>query len=603
VSDLNGSHAAEDLGINTAASGGAINGTELVGGLKTTLLKSLNGGQGLGALGELDLTNRNGQTASADLSNAQTLDDVLAAINGAGNAIGVSAAYNSARDGIVVTDASGGTNNFIIANGDATNTADALKLTTNAAVSSVNSGDYHERFVGENATLSSLNGGGGVAAGTFSITDTNGKTGTVTVSTSTNSIGDVIDAINRLAIGVQARVNDTGDGLLLVDTAAGAGSLSVTEGNSSAAHDLHLLGGQTTETVNGQPTKVIDGSNTTTVTISSTDTLQDVTNKINGLGYDVSANIFSTGSSVKPYRFTLTSQQSGRVGALQIDTSNASFSFSEIAKAQDAVLAIGDSSSGLLATSSTNSFSQTLPGVTLNILNTSATPITVSVGTTTTNLQTAIQALVTTYNKLNANLQSVTDYDTTSNTGAILFGDATTQSIQHQVSNLFTSRLFGAGSITSLTQLGISFGADGTATLDTDQLQSLLTQNPSAVQTFLSKTSTGFAAQLDRLGNSLAGTGNSLILSRTTAIDNQTTANNNRITDWNKRLSVLSANLTNEYEQNELALAQIQSSYAALSSVAQLANLGVGNTSTSSNSTSTNAGNTNSALGSATVNS
>ena len=61
VSDLNNSHAAEDLGLNTTAVGGVITGNPLLAGLNTSLLRNLNGGQGLGQLGTLDLTDRSGR--------------------------------------------------------------------------------------------------------------------------------------------------------------------------------------------------------------------------------------------------------------------------------------------------------------------------------------------------------------------------------------------------------------------------------------------------------------------------------------------------------------------------------------------------------------
>ncbi len=78
------------------------------------------------------------------------------------------------------------------------------------------------------------------------------------------TVGDVIDAINQAGIEVVARINDAGDGMLLVDTAAGPSTLRVTEGSSRTAADLHLLGDEETIDIGGTPTKVIDGSTTYT---------------------------------------------------------------------------------------------------------------------------------------------------------------------------------------------------------------------------------------------------------------------------------------------------------------------------------------------------
>ena len=47
------------------------------------------------------------------------------------------------------------------------------------------------------------------------------------------TVGDVIDRINFFHSGVEARINDRGDGIAIVDTAEGDGTLSVTSVNGS----------------------------------------------------------------------------------------------------------------------------------------------------------------------------------------------------------------------------------------------------------------------------------------------------------------------------------------------------------------------------------
>ena len=55
-----GGSAAEDLGLTGTATGGVITSRRLLAGLKTSLLSSLSGGSGLGALGIIQLTDRTG---------------------------------------------------------------------------------------------------------------------------------------------------------------------------------------------------------------------------------------------------------------------------------------------------------------------------------------------------------------------------------------------------------------------------------------------------------------------------------------------------------------------------------------------------------------
>ena len=80
------------------------------------------------------------------------------------------------------------------------------------------------------------------------------------IGSNQTTIGDVLTEINTLGIGVQAQINSAGNGILLYDTAGGTGTLKVTEGSSTTAADLHLLGTAATTTVNGQSTQAINGS-------------------------------------------------------------------------------------------------------------------------------------------------------------------------------------------------------------------------------------------------------------------------------------------------------------------------------------------------------
>ena len=112
--------------------------------------------------------------------------------------------------------------------------------------------------------FSSLNGGSGVSATDIKITDSAGNVGAVDLNPAGNeatTLGDVIDRINALTIGVEARINDTGDGILLIDTAGGTGTLKVEDvGNTTTAKDLRILGTAVTKEIDGEPKQVIDGT-------------------------------------------------------------------------------------------------------------------------------------------------------------------------------------------------------------------------------------------------------------------------------------------------------------------------------------------------------
>lgn len=572
VVDLNGSKVAADLGLTSTASGETITGRRLLGGLKTSLLSSLGGTVGLGTLGLVDLTDRGGATASVDLSAAETLDDVISAINGAG--IGIQATVNSARNGILFTDITGSTtNNLIIANGDGTNTADKLGLTTDTATTSKSSGSLQLRTVGENTLLAKLGGGAGVSQGSFTITDTTGAKGTVSVHDQVKTIGDLLDAIGDLGLAVEAKVNDSGDGITLIDTAHGSGTLTVAELGSTTAQSLRLTNPVQTVDVGGEPTQVIDASTTVTIDISATDTLEDIAEQINSLNVGVRASIINDGSSVKPYRLALFNQRTGAESSILVDTANASFSFEETLQARDALLAVGDvaGGSGYLVASADNTFREAVPDLTITVKDASTSTVTISTNSTSESLVTNAKAFVESYNKLVNKIAEVTAYDAENDTSAILQGDATVLRLQADVSRMFSGRVLNAGPIQSLETLGITLKQDGTLAFDETRLTTRFTSNPDDVEQFFTRSTYGLSARVKSLGEQLAGVGRSLLIGRTLSLDDKLQTIQGRIEFWNAKLDRERERLLNKFYASEAAISKLQSNTSFLQTLQSLA--------------------------------
>jgi flagellar hook-associated protein 2 len=264
------STAAEDLGLVATGSGGTITGARLVAGLRDTLLSSLNGGQGLGPLGALQITDRNGVAATVDLAAAETVGDVISLVNAASPQ--VSASVNSARNGLTIVDQSGGAGALVVASGDATNTAEKLGLAVNQSTASVDSGALKRQTMSEATLVSSLNGGKGVALGDLRIVDSAGVSKSADLNTSgseARTVGDVIRAINALTNGVEARINDTGDGILLVDVAGGASALGVQDLGGDIAKSLNLTRASKTVDVGGVQRQTIDGTTSYSIDLST----------------------------------------------------------------------------------------------------------------------------------------------------------------------------------------------------------------------------------------------------------------------------------------------------------------------------------------------
>jgi len=573
VTDATGSTAAAELGLTGAAVGNTITSGALLGGLKTTLLSSLGGGQGLGSLGAIHLTDRSGATASVNLAGAATLDDVIDRINASG--LGISASYNSARNGIQLTDTTGATaGNLIAADGDANNSATKLGLAQSVAGTTINSGDLKKQTVSRSTLLSSYNGGQGVSSGTFTITNSKGASATLNLAVlKPKSVGDLIDAINSQSLGVQAQVNAAGDGIQLVDTSGGSGSLRVADqGSGHAAADLHLATSGVNQTVNGQPAQVIDGSTTYKITLAAGDTLSDVVSRINALGAGVNASVLDTGGGSLPAHLSLAGAVTGRSGELQIDGSSLGLSFGDLTTAQDALLQVGASAAaGTLISSANNSFNSVVPGLNLTVAGASTDPVTVTSAQSSGSIASAVQLFVDQYNKLHDKLNTYTSFDPTTNTTGTLFGSNAALQLDSSLAAAVTGTYFGSSSVRSLAELGVSVDQDGSLAFDQTQFQSRFAADPQGVTQFFTADKQGFAIQTDNLLESLVGKDNSLLVNRVDSLQRQVDDYTSQINDWNTRLSAIQDRMLNEYYQMDSLVGSIKNNLSLVSQITYVA--------------------------------
>ena len=239
VTDLSGGSLARDLGIEQAAPGPSYTGQDTDPKLTlTTTIASLNDGVGL-VLGSVSITNGSLST-TVDLSTADTIEDVLNALNNAG--VAIHARINDAGTGIDVINKLSGSDLRIGEAGG--NTATLLGIRSYCA----------------GTPLSALNDGRGVdiveGQPDLRIVDSNGVEYLVNLD-GADTIQDVIDAINAVTgPAITAGLAVDGNGIRLVEAAPGAGQLTVNrpdldDSPSFAADDLGF-GDQATVVANGE---------------------------------------------------------------------------------------------------------------------------------------------------------------------------------------------------------------------------------------------------------------------------------------------------------------------------------------------------------------
>jgi flagellar hook-associated protein 2 len=576
VSSVGSGSAAEALGLTTAAVGDTLTGGQLISGLRDTLVSSLRGGQGLGTLGEIDITNRNNVASTVDLSGAQTLAEIISAFNA--QAVGVTASVNSARNGIVLTDTTGGTaSNLIVADGDATNTATALGIVFDDAATTANSGTLDRQQISRATLLSSLNGGKGIDVADIVIVDSSGATGAVDLNTTSNeakTIGDVIDRINAITTAnIEARINDTGDGILLVDNANGSGKLEVKEvGANTAAADLRLLGTGVVKQVGGATKQVIDGTSQLTIDlaeleVSSTQTrLGALASQINSLDAGVSAAAVFDGIG---YRLMFTAEETGAGRELLVDGLNSGLSFEELSRPRDAVIEFGGSSfgGGLIVASPDNTFEEIIPGVELTVLKSSNENVTVEVDKAQSDLVTAVQDLVDAFNSVRTNLDEVTSFNQVDQTTGILFGTTAALRVESDLNRVLSGRFFGVGTYSALGSVGLTFDDKGKLQLDTEKFEEAFAEDPEALEELFTHETLGLSAKLKAAVEQLAGEDDSVLVRRAETLADTIEGNTARIASLDARLARQREQLLAQFFQLETTIASMQDDLTALSSL------------------------------------
>ena len=562
-----GSNAAKDLGLlGQTAVGGVITGKPTIASLDSVLLSTLNGGNGL-TLGKIDITDRDGGTASVNLANATSVQDILDAISNAPGAK-VTARLNTAGNGIAITDDSGGTGNLTIAdNVDGTTSATLLGLNQSIATTQtqLNGKNLQRQWVSENSLLSKFNGGKGVTPGSFKITSASGSTKEFNVGTAAfTKIGDIIGAINSANIGVTASINANGDGMLLTDTSGGAGKMKVENVNGTTAADLNILGTATTTT--------IDGSYEKTIAVTGTDTLTTLQSKFQTLGFGVKASIINDGSGTSPYRLSLNAINSGRAGRVVIDSGTTNLGVTNLSSAQDAAVFVGGDSSAqpLLVTASSNSLTGVLAGVTMNLNSVSDSPVTLSVTRDVDNVVDEMNKFVESFNGLVTSIDDLTSWDPDTKKGGLLLGDYTAQSISTVMYSALQTTVTGAGRYRIFADVGLTLDDDSKVTFDEDKFRAAYATDPDAVKNLFTQAKTGLGNVVDSKLKTLVDPVDGSVVRQNKTLDNRNDEFQKRIDAMDDQLAVKRTRLETQFSNMETVLSKLQSQQSSLSSLSSI---------------------------------
>lgn len=472
--------AAQDLGLVGSTSNGTLTGKKVLANLNATLASTLSGGAGLS--GDMfEITTRSGDTFSFRIEVNASLDDIARQIRTeTGNRLDVR--LNANGTGLTVVDSSTGPSNLIIEGSG----AEALGVATSSAGVAggrVDGTRLQKQYVSSATLLASLNSGAGIGTGRFEIVGPGGSRAVVDIGDDSRTVGDVIAEINSKAVGIRARVNDKGDGLVLEKDPAFTGSgnkIKVTDLTGTVARNLRVAGEAKSTDDN-----FIDGSAERTITLTGTETLDDLVRKINESNLNARASVITDGASSTPFRLRLTSSLTGEAGRFLVDTAGADLGLTTVSRGENARVFFGsdDPATAILVSSTSNTVTGLIDGVTLNVQGASESPVTITVSQNTEAVEAAVQEFVTAFNESLSRIGRYTSYNAETNQKGVLLGDSTVLQLRSSLYNAIQRQASGVtGSFRSLSQVGLRIGQGATLQLDASKLREAISRDPEGVK-------------------------------------------------------------------------------------------------------------------------
>jgi flagellar hook-associated protein 2 len=293
---------------------------------------------------------------------------------------------------------------------------------------------------------------------------------------------------------------------------------------------------------------------------ASTESINDVLTSINNSAAGVTATYDSVNN-----RFLLTDKTAGDVGiSMQDVTGNflAATGLSAGTLQRGTNLQYNINGGGTL-TSPTNTITSDTSGITgLTITALAQGSTTVSVGSDTSTMATAITQFVTDYNTVQSYISSqvATTTDSSGNvTAGTLTGNMDIEDIATQLRQLVNAAPGGSSSaIQSLSDLGFtSNGNDNTlSTSNSATLTAALTNNLSAVQSLFTDPANGVATTLGKYVTNVTGT-TGILTTTETDLTNESNDITNNIATLETKISADQARMTQEFVAMETAVNSI----------------------------------------------
>ena len=327
------------------------------------------------------------------------------------------------------------------------------------------------------------------AAAEYNVTGTASETTTLVVSDGSTTVsidsavyGSIASQVTAIKAGTgyenlkfTVAENDAGNGFKFTYKTTGAVTTAPTLSGTGSSHSASVTTAGVT---------AVNSATTTNISVS-TDTPTGVVNAINSANTGVTATLVDTGTGSNTYRILL-SGVSGSNGVFTL-TSSPDLGFHDVANslqtARDSIV----NYEGITVTRDSNTLTDVIEGVTLNLMATTATDVTVTIDNDKSSLKSNIQSMVVAYNDLLNLFDTFTAVDSDADMAGSLSEDG---SMVRFITNKIRTKVFAdsstpSSSITAMRDLGVTTNQYGKIEFSEAVYDAAIASNYSDVVTML----------------------------------------------------------------------------------------------------------------------
>lgn len=356
----------------------------------------------------------------------------------------------------------------------------------------------------------------------FTLSLTTGGTATA-ISVTTPTPAGMVSAINGAKLGVTAQLINSGNGHQLILT----GQPGVNQSFGITATGTVTTA--TTPSVEGDPLEVTADASTTAVSVNYLDEDDNAVTLPLTKGSD---------GVWRPADEDFLTPANMTVDVVQTSPVMPVFSQS-LQTATDARFEVN----GLLVTRSTNTITDVIDGVTLDLFTTTTVAARIDLNRDTSSIKDNLKGLVTAYNDFEASLKILGDRKSeVEEFGGSLAGESLLQSVRSQVRAMITDTSSTPGTnIKAARNVGLSIDRNGKLNLDEAKLDKALQDNFNEVSTLFTAGTNNKSIYSTAPGGIAGDAINKIekMLRSTGEIDNKTKINSTKIEAYKKDLEVL----------------------------------------------------------------